>query len=32
ESFNGRYGVQDDGSILNYNASQMAPSIKAYAA
>ncbi|MPQ68161.1 MULTISPECIES: cysteine dioxygenase [unclassified Pseudomonas] len=32
ESLNGRYGVQDDGSILNYNASQMAPSIKAYAA
>ncbi|NWB96703.1 cysteine dioxygenase [Pseudomonas gingeri] len=32
ESLNGRYGVQDDGSILNYNASQMAPSIKAYTA
>lgn len=31
ESLNGRYGVEADGRILNYNASQMAPSIKAYA-
>ncbi|SCZ19060.1 MULTISPECIES: cysteine dioxygenase [unclassified Pseudomonas] len=31
ESLNGRYGVEEDGRILNYNASQMAPSIKAYA-
>ena len=31
ESLNGRYGVEADGQILNYNASQMAPSIKAYA-
>lgn len=31
ESLNGRYGVESDGRILNYNASQMAPSIKAYA-
>lgn len=31
ESLNGRYGVEDDGRVLNYNASQMAPSIKAYA-
>lgn len=31
ESLNGRYGVETDGRILNYNASQMAPSIKAYA-
>lgn len=30
ESLNGRYGVDIDGRILNYNASQMAPSIKAY--
>ncbi|VVO16513.1 cysteine dioxygenase family protein [Pseudomonas fluorescens] len=31
ESLDGRYGVEADGRILNYNASQMAPSIKAYA-
>lgn len=31
ESLNGRYGVEADGRILNYNASQMAPSIRAYA-
>ncbi|MDB6052355.1 MAG: hypothetical protein JWR17_5101 [Pseudomonas sp.] len=31
ESLNGRYGVDTDGKILNYNASQMVPSIKAYA-
>ncbi|MDB6142142.1 MAG: hypothetical protein JWP80_1186 [Pseudomonas sp.] len=31
ESLNGRYGVEADGRILNYNASQMAPSIQAYA-
>ena len=31
ESLNGRYGVNTEGKILNYNASQMAPSIKAYA-
>jgi predicted metal-dependent enzyme (double-stranded beta helix superfamily) len=31
ESLNGRYGVEADGRILNYNASQMAPSIMAYA-
>lgn len=31
ESLNGRYGVNADGKVLNYNASQMAPSIKAYA-
>ncbi|SDT29421.1 Predicted metal-dependent enzyme of the double-stranded beta helix superfamily [Pseudomonas asplenii] len=31
ESLEGRYGVQDDGTVLNYNKSQMAPSIKAYA-
>lgn len=30
ESLNGRYGVEADGRVLNYNASQMAPSIKAY--
>ena len=30
ESLNGRYGVDAQGRILNYNASQMAPSIKAY--
>ncbi len=30
ESLNGRYGVEADGRILNYNALQMAPSIKAY--
>ena len=30
ESLNGRYGVDTDGRILNYNSSQMAPSIKAY--
>jgi predicted metal-dependent enzyme (double-stranded beta helix superfamily) len=31
ESLNGRYGVDTDGKVLNYNASQMVPSIKAYA-
>lgn len=31
ESLNGRYGVNQEGKVLNYNASQMAPSIKAYA-
>lgn len=31
ESLNGRYGVEADGRILNYNASQMVPSIQAYA-
>ncbi|WP_296184074.1 cysteine dioxygenase [Pseudomonas sp. UBA1879] len=31
ESLNGRYGVNTEGKVLNYNASQMAPSIKAYA-
>lgn len=31
ESLNGRYGVNEEGRVLNYNASQMAPSIKAYA-
>lgn len=31
ESLEGRYGVQEDGTILNYNKSQMAPSIQAYA-
>jgi predicted metal-dependent enzyme (double-stranded beta helix superfamily) len=31
ESLNGRYGVEADGRVLNYNASQMAPSIRAYA-
>ncbi|MFS2156860.1 cysteine dioxygenase [Pseudomonas sp. Pseusp122] len=31
ESLNGRYGVNAEGKILNYNASQMAPSIPAYA-
>jgi predicted metal-dependent enzyme (double-stranded beta helix superfamily) len=30
ESLNGRYGVNTEGKVLNYNASQMAPSIKAY--
>jgi predicted metal-dependent enzyme (double-stranded beta helix superfamily) len=30
-SLNGRYGVNPEGKVLNYNASQMAPSIKAYA-
>jgi predicted metal-dependent enzyme (double-stranded beta helix superfamily) len=30
ESLNGRYGVEADGRVLNYNASQMALSIKAY--
>jgi predicted metal-dependent enzyme (double-stranded beta helix superfamily) len=30
ESLNGRYGVNTEGRVLNYNASQMAPSIKAY--
>lgn len=31
ESLNGRYGVNAEGKVLNYNASQMAPSIPAYA-
>jgi predicted metal-dependent enzyme (double-stranded beta helix superfamily) len=31
ESLNRRYGVEADGRVLNYNASQMAPSIKSYA-
>jgi len=31
ESLNGRYGVNEQGRVLNYNASQMEPSIKAYA-
>lgn len=30
ESLEGRYGVEEDGRILNYNASQMAPSTPAY--
>lgn len=30
ESLSGRYGVDAQGRILNYNASQMAPSIKVY--
>ncbi|MGN2437030.1 cysteine dioxygenase [Pseudomonas syringae] len=30
ESLNGRYGVNQEGRVLNYNASQMAPSIQAY--
>jgi len=30
ESLNGRFGVNDEGRVLNYNASQMEPSIKAY--
>lgn len=30
ESLENRYGVRDDGTVLNYNASQMAPSIEAY--
>ncbi|RMQ43274.1 hypothetical protein ALQ04_01173 [Pseudomonas cichorii] len=30
ESLNGRFGVNEEGRVLNYNASQMAPSIKAY--
>ncbi|RMQ94268.1 hypothetical protein ALP94_04303 [Pseudomonas savastanoi pv. glycinea] len=31
ESLNGRFGVNEEGRVLNYNASQMEPSIKAYA-
>ncbi|AMB84722.1 cysteine dioxygenase [Pseudomonas agarici] len=31
ESLEGRYGVRDDGTVLNYNKSQMTPSINAYA-
>ena len=30
ESLDNRYGVKDDGSVVNYNKSQMAPSIAAY--
>lgn len=30
ESLENRYGVKDDGSVVNYNKSQMAPSIEAY--
>ncbi|WP_397452611.1 cysteine dioxygenase [Pseudomonas sp. NA-150] len=30
ESLNGRYGVNEQGKVLNYNASQMVPSIRAY--
>ncbi|MBX8497913.1 cysteine dioxygenase family protein [Pseudomonas cichorii] len=30
ESLNGRFGVNEEGRVLNYNASQMAPSIQAY--
>ncbi|MGV6393217.1 cysteine dioxygenase [Pseudomonas caspiana] len=30
ESLNGRFGVNEEGRVLNYNASQMEPSIKAY--
>ncbi|QXI45364.1 cysteine dioxygenase family protein [Pseudomonas wayambapalatensis] len=30
ESLEHRYGVKDDGSVVNYNKSQMAPSIEAY--
>ncbi|MNH11605.1 hypothetical protein D3C81_159050 [compost metagenome] len=30
ESLDNRYGVKDDGSVVNYNKSQMAPSIQAY--
>ena len=30
ESLENRYGVKDDGSVVNYNKSQMAPSIAAY--
>ena len=30
ESLENRYGVKDDGSVVNYNKSQMAPSIKAF--
>ncbi|MBA6116265.1 cysteine dioxygenase family protein [Pseudomonas putida] len=30
ESLDHRYGVKDDGSVVNYNKSQMAPSIEAY--
>lgn len=30
ESLEKRYGVKEDGTVLNYNKSQMAPSIEAY--
>ncbi|CAM3871885.1 hypothetical protein CCOS865_02312 [Pseudomonas reidholzensis] len=30
ESLEHRYGVKDDGSVVNYNKSQMTPSIEAY--
>ncbi len=30
ESLDHRYGVKDDGSVVKYNKSQMAPSIEAY--
>ncbi|MFK5733924.1 cysteine dioxygenase [Pseudomonas urmiensis] len=30
ESLEKRYGVKDDGAVVNYNKSQMAPSIQAY--
>ena len=30
ESLDHRYGVKDDGSVVTYNKSQMAPSIEAY--
>ena len=30
ESLENRYGVKDDGSVVNYNKSQMTPSIQAY--
>ena len=30
EELENRYGVKDDGTVLNYNKSQMSPSIEAY--
>lgn len=30
ESLENRYGVREDGSVINYNKSQMTPSIEAY--
>ena len=30
ESLEKRYGVKDDGTIVNYNKSQMTPSIEAF--
>lgn len=30
ESLENRYGVREDGSVINYNKSQMSPSIEAY--